>query len=75
MIVPNKFYSYGETVLKHIPIIMEQRELGHIRLKELYRGSRKSFRSIEEFLLTLDVLYVLGYIDLNLETEVISYAT
>lgn len=73
MIVPNKVISIDESALSAIPAILEQGPLPH-DLVTLYREHSEKFDSIDQFLLGLDVLFVLGRINVNFETRVITYA-
>lgn len=61
MIVPNKTISYNVSLLSKLPII-----LNHLFVPttpvELYHKLRSNFDDLSQFLLTLDVLYVLGKI-------------
>jgi len=43
-------------------------------LVELYRSIADRFESIDQFLFALDILFVLGRLDINLETRTVTYA-
>jgi hypothetical protein len=73
MIVPNKFFSYNETILKKSLYIMMESHRKKIGIKDLYKEKRKCFIGIDEYLLTLDLLYILGEIEIDFNTEVINY--
>lgn len=72
MITPNKVVTLKESALgkaKHI--LSEGPE--QILVSTLYQNVSNKFDSIDQFLLTLDLLYVLGRIDINQETRMIAY--
>jgi hypothetical protein len=54
-------------------MILRAKEV-QVNLGALYRTVGKEFESIDQFLLTLDVLYVLGRIDIDLSTGTVTYA-
>lgn len=73
MITPNKVITLRESALGRAPIIMRER-VPQENLVSLYEKVRKDFESIDQFLLTLDVLYILGQIDVDLSTGMLTYA-
>ena len=73
MITPNKVITLRESALGRAPIIMREK-VPQGNLVSLYEKVRKDFESIDQFLLTLDVLYILGQIDVDLSTGMVTYA-
>jgi len=73
LITPNKVITLRESALGRAPIIMRER-VPQENLVSLYEKVRKDFESIDQFLLTLDVLYILGQIDVDLSTGMLTYA-
>ncbi len=73
MIIPNKVITLRESALGKTPMILRAKEV-QVNLGALYRTVGKEFESIDQFLLTLDVLYVLGRIDIDLSTGTVTYA-
>lgn len=61
MIVPNKTIPYNASLLSKLPIIL-RRLYTPASPVELYHELRSNFDDLSQFLLTLDVLYVLGKI-------------
>ena len=59
MITPNKVITLRESALGRTPIILREKASQH-NLVGLYDRVRKDFESIDQFLLALDVLYILG---------------
>lgn len=73
MITPNKVITLRESALGRMPVIL-RKKAPQENLAALYEKVRKEFESIDQFLLTLDVLYILGQIDVDLSTGVVTYA-
>lgn len=73
MITPNKVITLRESALGRTPIILREKA-PQDNLAAVYEKVRKDFESIDQFLLTLDVLYILGQIDVDLSTGVVTYA-
>jgi hypothetical protein len=61
-----------ESALGRAPVILRERAV-HPNLPALYEKVSKDFESIDQFLLTLDVLFILGRIDIDLSTGVVTY--
>jgi hypothetical protein len=66
MITPNKTISFKDSItFKMISILDEEFE--EIALVELYKNTKKKYLGIEEFIYSVDVLYILGKIDIDME--------
>lgn len=64
MKLPNKLFSYKESMISKFPLIMQKvSEERNISIMELYYTVKDKFEDISEFLVTLDCLYVLGKIE------------
>lgn len=63
MIVPNKAISYEKSLFPKLPIILNILEKQSLTPIQLYQNVNKHFEDINQFLLTLDVLYILNKID------------
>ncbi|WP_375162236.1 ABC-three component system middle component 7 [Fictibacillus sp. WQ 8-8] len=64
MKLPNKLFSYKESVISKFPIILfEIKEKKHITIYQLYLNVVNEFESTAEFIETLECLYTLGKID------------
>lgn len=59
--LPNKFMPYAQSLLSKLPLLLESRAT---RCVQLYVEHAENFDSIDEFILALDVLYVLGRIEI-----------
>lgn len=73
MITPNKVISLEASAMGLLPLLMANGQ-SEVQLTNLYRQSEKHFESVDQFLLAIDILYVLGRINVNLETGIVSYA-
>ena len=73
MIAPNKAISVAESALGRAPSILRA-GTAPIDILRLYESVASDFDGIDQFLLALDVLYVLGRIDIDLPTRTVTYA-
>jgi hypothetical protein len=73
LITPNKVIRLRESALGRTPIILREKA-SQDNLNSLYDKVRKDFESIDQFLLALDVLYLLGKIEVDLLTGMVTYA-
>lgn len=74
MITPNKFTPFSKSIIFKMLCLLENKQEGK-HVTELYREHENSFENIDEFMLALDVLYVLGKIEINFSTGSIVYVT
>jgi hypothetical protein len=74
MILPNKIVSLEESALSLMPVVLE-RGPSSTPLADLYEEVADSFESVDQFLLTLDLLFILERIDVDLITGVVSYVS
>ncbi|WP_308280651.1 ABC-three component system middle component 7 [Vibrio metschnikovii] len=66
MITPSKTISLKDSItFKMLHILDVQFE--EISIAELYRNTKGKFIGLDEFIFSLDVLYILGEIDVDLE--------
>lgn len=73
MITPNKVLSLDESILSRLGAILRKRETP-TDLVSLYRSVSDEFESIDDFIVTLDVLFILDKIDINFRTRTVKYA-
>ncbi len=64
MIVPNKFTSLDQSLISKLPILLAGLKTDRSVL-ELYESKQHGFEDVGEFLIALDVLYVLRRIELD----------
>ncbi|MYN13524.1 hypothetical protein GSY71_10295 [Pusillimonas sp. TS35] len=72
MITPNKFISFEQSVLSKLPSLLVDKS--RIGIHELYSEVADRFESVDQFMLALDVLYILNKIDIDFHSGVVSYA-
>lgn len=74
MKLPNKLFSYNESVISKFPFVLEKvYEKENISIMELYHSIYTKFEDISEFLQVLDCLYALGKIEYESNLGRISY--
>lgn len=74
MITPNKVVTLENSALGLVSVVLGEGP-GPIDLMELYHIVEKSFESIDQFLLVIDLLYVLGRIEIDFQTRSVLYAS
>lgn len=73
MITPGKFVRFGESTLNHLALVLAAVDIP-IPLTELFAATSKHFNGPGEFIYAMDVLYVLGAVEVDLNTKVVSRA-
>jgi len=73
VITPSKTVRLSDSALGKATVVLEQ---GPERrdLITLYKDVADRFESIDEFILAIDLLYVLGRVDVDQPTRVLTYA-
>ena len=73
MILPNKLISFQDCILAKTVYILEKISDSDFSVIGLYEQVETHFEDLNEYMLALDVLYVLGKIEYNEELQVIQY--
>lgn len=73
MIVPNKIVPFKESVLGKIAYILKVLTNGSESVEAIYLKTQQHFEDVNQYILGLDVLYVLGAIEFIKEEMVIKY--
>lgn len=73
MIFPNKVVNIEDCVLSKIICILKVLIIQPISTYELYTKVKKNFDDLDQFILALDVLFVLEKVKLDEEWEVLTY--
>lgn len=73
MILPNKLISFQDCILSKTVYILEEISDSDFSVIRLYEQVEIHFEDISEYMLALDVLYVLGKIKYNEELQAIQY--
>ena len=61
MIIPNKSVPFKKTVIHKMLVILEL-DFEEIAISDLYRKTKSKFSSMDEFVYSIDLLYVLDKI-------------
>lgn len=70
MQLPNKLYSYENSTLSLITIVLDEIKSGPVSVKILYERVKPSLKDATDFISVMDSLYALRTADLNDEGEV-----
>ena len=73
MITPNKVVSVPDSIIGRMVEILKASPDSDA-LVDLYRSVETRFQSIDEFILAMDVLYVLGRLDVDVATGMVTHA-
>ncbi len=73
MLVPTKFTTLEESTIFKMRVILEKKVSGE-KVSDLLVRTSGEFQDASEFLHALDILYVLGLIDIDASTGTIKYA-
>lgn len=74
MIVPNKIISFENSIINRMLIIFEMLRINkNYRVADLFVELGPEFEGIDEFIYSLDVLFLLDVIDLDTDSGVIQY--
>lgn len=73
MLLPNKLYSYKESIISKFPGILQILKIAPCSVSELYRRVRVEVAGVNEYIEILDSLHALGKIDYDEETGVLRY--
>lgn len=66
MITPSKTISFKDSITFKMLHILDM-QFEEIPIGELYKNTKRRFLGLDEFIFALDVLYILGEIDVDLE--------
>lgn len=69
MQLPNKLYSYKNSTLALLPIVMKELQDRPVPVKELYKRVRPYLSDSTDFIAVMDCLYALRALDINDEGE------
>lgn len=67
MIVPNKAVSFEKSLLSKLPQILQALSNGSLQVTDLYRRMKGDFSDVNQFILALDMLFILGKVELTVE--------
>lgn len=70
MQLPNKLYSYNNSIMPLLPIILIELQRGPISLDSLYFKTKKKIKDPTDFLFAMDCLFALRKVILDDNGEV-----
>ncbi|CAA0234183.1 ABC-three component system middle component 7 [Tenacibaculum maritimum] len=73
MIYPNKHITFEESIIFKMISILENGIDNEINIHELFHKTKKKFKNADEFIYSLDVLYVLNMIEVDFSNETVKY--
>lgn len=73
MILPNKLISFQDSILAKTVFILNEISADSMSVSSLYNKVKSHFEDINQYILTLDVLFTLEKIYYNEEMQVIEY--
>lgn len=73
MILPNKLIKFQDSILAKTVFILDEISQNSQSVSELFYLVKEHFDDINQYILTLDVLFTLERINYNKETQVIEY--
>lgn len=66
MITPTKTIPFKDSIAFKMTYILDE-DFNEISLTDLYSVTKKKFLGIEEFIYSIDALYILGKIEIDLD--------
>lgn len=72
MILPNKFITLNESIISKMLVILEYHD-NDIEVHSLYEKLENKYDNIDEFLYSIDLLYVLDLIEIDFIKGVMTY--
>lgn len=73
MIYPNKHITFEESIIFKMISILENSNDYEVDIRELFKRTKKKFKNADEFIYSLDVLYVLDMIEVDFSNETVKY--
>lgn len=73
MIYPNKHIRFEESIIYKMIYLLEAQEYSEMTINELFSKTISKFQNTDEFIYSLDVLYILDEIEIDFENEIIKY--
>ncbi|MCS1380774.1 hypothetical protein NXZ75_01100 [Lysinibacillus sphaericus] len=73
MLVPNKVMRFNESVMGKLAILLKELKKKDLTIIELYLKTQQEFEELDEFIISLDVLYILDSIEIDFGKGVVRY--
>lgn len=73
MIYPNKHIKIEDSIIYKMISLLEDDTLKIISVIDLYNQTKSNFKNIDEYIYALDVLYILDIIEIDFNSQLITY--
>lgn len=73
MILPNKLFSYNQSILPKVVLVAKTLKKGDQGVRELFENLQDQFNGVDEFLDVMDCLYAIGRVELDPDGRVLKY--
>lgn len=73
MYVPNKITTYKESMIYRMLYLIEDVDNEDAEILSLYNKYKKKFNSIDEFIYSLEILFIFNIIDVDFEGGRVRY--
>ena len=73
MLFPNKLFSYSESILSKLPVVLKELKKQPLGVRELYQKVSRSLDGVNEYADVLDCLYALHEIEYDEKEGVLRY--
>jgi hypothetical protein len=73
MLLPNKLFSYNESILCKFPAVLKELKKEPLRVQELYQKVKTNLTGVNEYIDVLDCLYALHKIEYDDKEGVLHY--
>ncbi len=73
MIIPDKITPFKDSIISKLPYVISVLQQKSKSPVELWEITRNQFEDINEYILTLDVAFVLGAVELIKDSGVLKY--
>lgn len=73
MILPNKLFSYSESVIPNLPVLVKAIKNKPISINELFKIVSPQVKDTNSFIEALDCLYLLDCVEYDFEKGVLFY--
>ncbi|WP_252503521.1 ABC-three component system middle component 7 [Sporosarcina sp. Marseille-Q4943] len=73
MLVPNKVITFNDSIIGKMTFILDFIIKNEMTIQDLYFATQEHFGEIDEFIYSLDVLFLLDAIKVDFNKGVVSY--
>lgn len=73
MIIPSKVTPYKKSIISRVPLLLDSLKYSDKTPAKLWEEIQNHFEDISEFILAIDIAFVLGSLEYEKEKQVIAY--